>query len=545
MPVIFTKPPSGIAPTPYSVSPRRNCHSFGGKKRKKRSTRIPTAFAAAKCPASWRMIRRRSRRRRAPSSRRRPRRRDQRPGRARGPGVGREQVLEVARRGCAGTASRARSITSAIAVNGSSPARNASTATSSAALRTHGAVPPASPGLARQAQAGGRSRDPAARSSSSPTAARSRVGTVDVGALGVVQGVGDRHPHVGKPEVGELGAVVELDQRVDDRLRVDDDVDPLVGDAEQVVGLDHLEALVDQGRRVDRDPAAHLPGRVRERLLRASRRRGRCDPETGPPEAVRTSRSTRPGGSPREQLEQRRVLGVDRQDPALGRLGQRGDQLAADDEALLVGERDVDPLGQGDDRRAEARRCRRSRSGPGRARRPRSARGSPPRRPARGPLKLRRGALGRLRIGERDHARPRVSRACSASRSQLEPAESPTTLELVGAARRRRAPARRSSRWSPGSGPAWPSRRSVATTVRAPQGRDLARLLCSRRDVSPGRRSEPTSRAEHPLAAAAALGADCVQIFLSDPGLEEAAAPPRGRRRSAAARSTSTSTRRT
>ena len=55
---------------------------------------------------------------------------------------------------------------------------------------------------------------------------------------------------------------------VDDRLRVDDDVDPLVGEAEQVMGLDHLEALVHQGRRVDGDPPAHLPGGMGEGLAR-------------------------------------------------------------------------------------------------------------------------------------------------------------------------------------------------------------------------------------------------------------------------------------
>src|SRR5215207_8878894 len=56
MPVIFTKPPSGIAPIPYSVSPRLTDHSFGGKKRKKRSTRMPTALAATKWPNTCRMI---------------------------------------------------------------------------------------------------------------------------------------------------------------------------------------------------------------------------------------------------------------------------------------------------------------------------------------------------------------------------------------------------------------------------------------------------------------------------------------------------------
>ncbi len=41
---------------PYSVSPRLTVHSSGGKKSAKRSTRIPTALAAAKWPSSCRMI---------------------------------------------------------------------------------------------------------------------------------------------------------------------------------------------------------------------------------------------------------------------------------------------------------------------------------------------------------------------------------------------------------------------------------------------------------------------------------------------------------
>ena len=57
MPVIFTYPPSGIAATPYTVSPRRTFHTIGPKNSEKRSTRIPTAFAATKCPASWNRMR--------------------------------------------------------------------------------------------------------------------------------------------------------------------------------------------------------------------------------------------------------------------------------------------------------------------------------------------------------------------------------------------------------------------------------------------------------------------------------------------------------
>ena len=212
--------------------------------------------------------------------------------------------------------------------------------------------PPRLAGLAREPQAGeclevgGLELEPAGLGE-----VETRHG--DVGALGEVQGEGDRHPHVGQPQVRELGAVVELDQRVDDRLRMDDDGDPLIVDPEQVVRLDHLEPLVHQGRRVDRDPPAHLPGRVGERLL------DRHPVEVG-------AAAERPAGGGQhqpvdrrralgaQQLEDRRVLGVDRQDPGAGRLGERRDQLAADHQALLVGERQLDPLGERDDRRAEA-----------------------------------------------------------------------------------------------------------------------------------------------------------------------------------------------
>ena len=51
------------------------------------------------------------------------------------------------------------------------------------------------------------------------------------------------------------------------------------------------------------------------------------------------------------------MLGVDRDQPRAGGLGQRGHELAADDERLLVGQRDVHALGERDDRRAEAGRA--------------------------------------------------------------------------------------------------------------------------------------------------------------------------------------------
>ena len=65
-----------------------------------------------------------------------------------------------------------------------------------------------------------------------------------------------------------VDAVGELDHRVDDRLRVHDHLDLVVGDAEQLVGLDHLEALVHQ--RADEsigDLRAHRPRRMGQRLV--------------------------------------------------------------------------------------------------------------------------------------------------------------------------------------------------------------------------------------------------------------------------------------
>ena len=78
--------------------------------------------------------------------------------------------------------------------------------------------------------------------------------------VGVGQGVGDRQAHVGQRQLGDGGAVGELDHRVHDRLRVHHHLDAVVADAEQLVGLDHLEALVHQRRRVDGDLRTHRPG---------------------------------------------------------------------------------------------------------------------------------------------------------------------------------------------------------------------------------------------------------------------------------------------
>ncbi len=53
MPGIVTKPPSGIAPSAYSMSFLLNFAIAGGKPTKNLRGRSPTASEAKKCPASW------------------------------------------------------------------------------------------------------------------------------------------------------------------------------------------------------------------------------------------------------------------------------------------------------------------------------------------------------------------------------------------------------------------------------------------------------------------------------------------------------------
>ena len=102
---------------------------------------------------------------------------------------------------------------------------------------------------------------------------------------GQPEGVADGQPHVGLGQLGQRRPVAQLHHGVHDRLGVHDDVDPVVVDAEELVGLDHLEALVHEGRRVDGDLRSHRPGRVGQRVGH----RDRAEP-LGRPAAERAAR---------------------------------------------------------------------------------------------------------------------------------------------------------------------------------------------------------------------------------------------------------------
>mgnify|MGYP006280782705 CR=1 FL=1 len=186
-----------------------------------------------------------------------------------------------------------------------------------------------------------------------------RTGPV-AGGGGVGHAVGPGHPagdgdaHVGRTGLGDRRAVDELDHRVHDRLRMDDDVDAVEGDVEEQVRLDHLQALVHQGRGVDGDQRAHRPGRVREGLLEGHPGQAFAVP---PAERSAAGREDQPphllGPARKQRLRQRRVLGVDRHDLAGAREGL--DQRAADDERLLVGQGESATGTQSREGRAQAR----------------------------------------------------------------------------------------------------------------------------------------------------------------------------------------------
>ena len=176
------------------------------------------------------------------------------------------------------------------------PSRNAATATSFAALKAHGNVPPRSP--ASRASASSRNVSRSGSKNSSGPAVEVERRNRRRGALRVRERVRDRHAHVRVAEMRERGTVAEADEPVDDRRRMDDDFDPVVRQSEEEVRLDHLEALVRERRRVDRDLRAHAPGRVSERILGVtSASSARVRPRNGPPLAVSTIASGSPASA--------------------------------------------------------------------------------------------------------------------------------------------------------------------------------------------------------------------------------------------------------
>ena len=130
----------------------------------------------------------------------------------------------------------------------------------------------------------------AARSRARPARARSSDGSGAGPALGIRERVLNRQPHVGDAELRDR-SIRRRSSTIECTTDCGwiDDVDPVGAHAEQPVRLDHLEALVHQRRRVDRDLPAHPPGRMLQRIFggHAPRVATRGRPRNGPPDAVR------------------------------------------------------------------------------------------------------------------------------------------------------------------------------------------------------------------------------------------------------------------
>ena len=182
-------------------------------------------------------------------------------------GVERHELVEIGRRPAPAAEPRdGRLEQPGMPAKSSVPARKRATATSSAAMSAAEARGPSRPASRAIRSAGKRV--------SSGRAEVEPAGGDEVGggrrrrpAVRVGQRVLDGKSHVGGAELGLQRAVDEPDGRVDDALRVDDDLDGVVVDIVQPVRLDDLQALVGEGRRVDRDLGAHRPGRVAQGLL--------------------------------------------------------------------------------------------------------------------------------------------------------------------------------------------------------------------------------------------------------------------------------------
>ena len=135
-------------------------------------------------------------------------------------------------------------------------------------------------------------------------------------------------------------AVAELDHAMDDRLGVHQHLDLVRIQIEKMISLNHFEALVHQGCRIDRDLRAHRPIGVLERGLqrrladlvlrpgpeRPARRR---DDDLG--DVLAPARRPAPGTA--------RCAPVDRQHGCAGLLGAAHEQRTGANQPLLVGKR--------------------------------------------------------------------------------------------------------------------------------------------------------------------------------------------------------------
>ena len=241
--------------------------------------------------------------------------------------------------------------------------RKAATAISLAALRIAGLAPPAAERRAGKAErrealeVGRLEVERADRDEIEPLARR-------LHPLGPGERIGDRHAHVGRAELGEHRAVDIFDQAsgspiADGRRPRARRRRPGTGDRPR-----SARAPCSSGSRESTEILAPIDQlgwatACAGRGARASRSSGQS--RNGPPLAVRMIRRTLLGPGAVEALEDRIMLGIDRQQ---GRAARRAPpaiiSVAGRDQRLLVGERDGAARLERRHHRLEARRCRRS-----------------------------------------------------------------------------------------------------------------------------------------------------------------------------------------
>ena len=167
----------------------------------------------------------------------------------------------------------------------------------------------------------------------------------------------DRQAHVRHRELRAHRAVAELSERVDDALRVDHDVDLRVLEPEQVLAsitsrplfIRVAESIVIFG------PICQT-GCASASFTDAFASSACVHPRNGPPEPVSTTRLTSPRRSPRRHWASAACsesTGTSRSGP----LDEIDDELAADHQALLVGQREHLAGLQGRERRPQPRRA--------------------------------------------------------------------------------------------------------------------------------------------------------------------------------------------
>ena len=157
--------------------------------------------------------------------------------------------------------------------------------------------------------------------------------------------------------MGDQAPVVQPNHRMDGGLRMHNDLDLVIAQAEQVMRLNHLKALVHHRRRVDGDLGPHRPCGMRE---------GICGHhiaefiDGAAPERPARCREDCPLNTPRidalQQLEQGGVLAVHWHQHCAGSRSYGGDEVTTRHKALLVGERHGNTPLEGRQRGGQARR---------------------------------------------------------------------------------------------------------------------------------------------------------------------------------------------